>query len=47
MGELEEATGSGSFDLTEARDDDPDEPRAGRGGGAVGGTPANKRSKPR
>ena len=45
LGEIEEATGSGDFDISDARDDDPDEPRSGRGGGAVGGTPANKRSK--
>jgi RNA polymerase-binding transcription factor DksA len=44
VGELEEAMGSGHFDVEEARDDDPDEPRSGRAGGAVGGTPANKRS---
>jgi RNA polymerase-binding transcription factor DksA len=45
LGELEEAMGSGSYDAEEARDDDPNEPRSGRGGGAVGGTPANKRTK--
>jgi DnaK suppressor protein len=45
LGEIEEATGSGNFDVSDARDDDPDEPRSGRGGGAVGGTPANKRTK--
>jgi RNA polymerase-binding transcription factor DksA len=45
LGELEEAMGSGNFDISDARDDDPDEPRSGRGGGAVGGTPANKRGK--
>lgn len=47
LGEIEEATGSGSFDVSDARDDDPDEPRSGRSGGAVGGTPANKRAKPK
>jgi DnaK suppressor protein len=47
LGELEDAMGSGNYDVSEARDDDPDEPRAGRGGGAVGGSPANKRAKPK
>jgi DnaK suppressor protein len=45
LGEIEEATGSGNFDISDARNDDPDEPRSGRGGGAVGGTPANKRGR--
>jgi RNA polymerase-binding transcription factor DksA len=45
LGELEEAMGSGNFDVSEGRDDEPDEPRSGRAGGAVGGSPANKRSK--
>jgi len=43
--ELEEAMGSGSYDMTEARDHDPDEPKSGPSGGAVGGTPANKRAR--
>jgi RNA polymerase-binding transcription factor DksA len=45
VGELEEAMGSGNFDVEDARDDDPDEPRAGHAGGAVGGTPAGKRAR--
>jgi RNA polymerase-binding transcription factor DksA len=45
VGELEEAMGSGNFDVADARDDDPDEPRAGHAGGAVGGTPAGKRAR--
>jgi RNA polymerase-binding transcription factor DksA len=46
LGELEEAMGSGDYDADDARGD-PDEPRSGRGGGAVGGTPVNKRAKPK
>jgi RNA polymerase-binding transcription factor DksA len=45
VGELEEAMGSGNFDVADARDDDPDEPRSGHAGGAVGGTPAGKRAR--
>lgn len=46
--DLDEAMGSGNFDARDARDADAaDEPQAGRSGGAVGGTPAGKRSKPR
>jgi len=45
VGELEDAMGSGNFDIEDARDDDPDEPRAGHSGGAVGGTPAGKRAR--
>jgi RNA polymerase-binding transcription factor DksA len=41
---LEDAMGSGHFDLTEARDSTSHVPRSGRSGGAVGGTPAGKRS---
>ncbi|HEX6964118.1 MAG TPA: TraR/DksA C4-type zinc finger protein [Lacipirellula sp.] len=47
LGELEEAMGSGEYDADDARNDAPNEPRSGRGGGAVGGTPANKRAKPK
>jgi RNA polymerase-binding transcription factor DksA len=46
--DLDEAMGSGTFDLAEAGGDtDEDEPPAAAGpaGGAVGGTPANKRAK--
>jgi hypothetical protein len=46
LGELEEAMGSGDYDSDDGRGD-PDEPHAGRGGGAVGGTPANKRARPK
>ncbi len=45
VGDLQEAMGSGEFEMRDARDDEPDTPRSGRGGGAVGGTPANKRAK--
>jgi RNA polymerase-binding transcription factor DksA len=45
VGELEEQMGSGDFDVIDARDAEPDEPRAGPAGGAVGGVPANKRAK--
>lgn len=45
VGELEEAMGSGNFDVEDARDNDPDEPRSGHSGGAVGGTPAGKRAR--
>lgn len=48
VAELQDAMGSGNFDAREARDADAeDEPQAGRSGGAVGGTPAGKRTKPR
>jgi RNA polymerase-binding transcription factor DksA len=44
-GPLEEAMGSGSFDLEDEADEPPpDDAYSGRAGGAVGGTPANKRS---
>lgn len=43
---LEEAAG-GNRHADEARDDESPRPTAGRSGGAVGGTPANKRAKPR
>jgi RNA polymerase-binding transcription factor DksA len=44
---LEEAMGRGDFDADAQAGDDADEPDAesGPSGGAVGGTPANKRSK--
>lgn len=45
ISELEDEMASGSSDLFDARDDDPDEPKSGRSGGAVGGTPANKRAR--
>jgi hypothetical protein len=45
LAELEDAMGSGNFDREDARDDDRDEPKSGRSGGAVGGTPANKRAR--
>ncbi|MCC6491967.1 MAG: TraR/DksA C4-type zinc finger protein [Pirellulales bacterium] len=45
ISELQDAMGSSNFDVEDARNNDPDEPRAGRSGGAVGGTPANKRAR--
>jgi RNA polymerase-binding transcription factor DksA len=42
--ELEKAAGSSEADWEEAKDHSPDEPQSGRSGGAVGGTPARKRS---
>lgn len=44
VSELQEATGSGMFDADDGRDDDGDVPTSGPSGGAVGGTPARKRS---
>lgn len=44
--ELEEAMGSGPHDHSGDRIED-DEPQSGRSGGAVGGTPAGKRSSPK
>jgi hypothetical protein len=44
--DLDEAMGSGIFDNSGDRVED-DEPQSGRAGGAVGGTPAGKRSSPR
>lgn len=45
VSDLEDSMGSGSFDVADARNDDRDEPRSGRSGGAVGGTPAGKRAR--
>jgi hypothetical protein len=42
--DLDDATGSGNFDIDEDRADDRT-PTSGFTGGAVGGTPANKRAK--
>jgi hypothetical protein len=44
---LEAAMGSGTFDATDPADEGEDEPEAfaGPSGGAVGGTPANKRAR--
>jgi RNA polymerase-binding transcription factor DksA len=44
---LEEAMGSGNFDVESRADEDDEAPQAysGRSGGAVGGTPANKRAR--
>jgi len=44
IAELDEATGSGNFDVEDDRVDDRT-PLSGRSGGAVGGTPAGKRAK--
>ena len=45
IAELEDEMGSGSSDSLDARDDHRDEPKSGRSGGAVGGTPAGKRAR--
>ena len=45
IADLQDAAGSGAFDVDEARNNPPDAPRSGRSGGAVGGTPARKRSR--
>jgi DnaK suppressor protein len=44
VADLQDAAGSGAFDVDDARDNPPEAPRSGRSGGAVGGTPARKRS---
>ncbi len=44
VSEVQDATGSGNFDIEDDRVD-PDTPRSGPSGGAVGGTPARKRAK--
>jgi RNA polymerase-binding transcription factor DksA len=44
VSEVQDATGSGNFDIDDDRHD-PDTPRSGPAGGAVGGTPARKRAK--
>jgi RNA polymerase-binding transcription factor DksA len=44
ISEVQEATGSGNFDIDDDRVD-PETPRSGPAGGAVGGTPARKRAK--
>ena len=46
-GNLEETMGSGNFDQEKEGADEDDGAHAGSAGGAVGGTPANKRSGPR
>lgn len=43
---LEAAFGAGVYDDSGDRDFNENEPAAGPGGGAVGGTPANKRTEP-
>jgi RNA polymerase-binding transcription factor DksA len=42
--ELEKAAGSSEVDSEEGKNQSPEEPQSGRAGGAVGGTPARKRS---
>ena len=42
--DLENATGSGNFDVALEGDEDVTEAYSGRAGGAVGGTPANRRA---
>jgi RNA polymerase-binding transcription factor DksA len=45
IADLEDSMGNGAFDPDDANDEERPLPRAGRGGGgAVGGSPANKRS---
>jgi DnaK suppressor protein len=43
--ELQQATGSGNYDVEDSRDIDQLTPLSGRSGGAVGGTPARKRAR--
>lgn len=45
VADLQDAMGSGNFDVADARNNQPHAPRAGRSGGAIGGTPAGKRSR--
>jgi DnaK suppressor protein len=46
LSDLQDAAGSGEFDVDDGRDEDQREtPHSGRSGGAVGGTPARKRAK--
>lgn len=47
ISELSNAHANGGAELEEAYEEDDDDPRSGRAGGAVGGTPANKRSRSR
>jgi RNA polymerase-binding transcription factor DksA len=44
VSEVQDATGSGNFDIDDDRLD-PETPRSGPTGGAVGGTPARKRAR--
>ena len=43
--DLEEAMGSGTYDVRNAPGESPSTPESGRSGGAVGGTPAGKRTR--
>jgi len=45
VAELQDATGSGNYDVEDSREIDQLTPLAGPSGGAVGGTPARKRAK--
>lgn len=45
ISELEDDMGSSYSEVEDARDDDRNEPKSGRSGGAVGGTPAGKRAR--
>ncbi|HEV7282146.1 MAG TPA: TraR/DksA C4-type zinc finger protein [Pirellulaceae bacterium] len=47
VAELSNAHANGESDVDEAYEEGDDDPRSGRSGGAVGGTPANKRSRSR
>jgi RNA polymerase-binding transcription factor DksA len=44
LADLQDAAGSGAFDANAGRGSSRETPRSGRSGGAVGGTPARKRS---
>lgn len=43
--DLEDAMGSGTYDVRDAPGESPSTPESGRAGGAVGGTPAGKRTR--
>lgn len=47
IAELQDEAAGGNRNADEVRDDESPRPTAGRSGGPVGGTPANKRAKPR
>lgn len=45
IGDLQQASASGTFDRTDARDDEGPVPHAARNGSAISGTPKNKRPR--
>jgi RNA polymerase-binding transcription factor DksA len=45
IADLQDATGSGDYDVAEDREEELQRGRSGRSGGAIGGTPAGKRSR--